>query len=94
MLVKCNSATDILTNVTNWSRKGGRRRMMLVLTCFTCLRVFQIMSTTMMVMMVKMVMMVMMVVVVNVFQILRKPNLDSFSRRGLIRSDKANFLSF
>ena len=53
-------------------------------------RVFQIMSAMMMVMMV----MTVMVVVVNVFQILRKPNLDSFSRRGLIRSDKANFLSF
>ena len=53
-------------------------------------RVFQIMSTMMMVMMV----MTVMVVVVHVFQILRKPNLDSFSRRGLIRSDKASFLSF
>ena len=50
-------------------------------------RVFQIMSTMMMAMIV-------MTVMVNVFQILRKPNLDSFSRRGLIRSDKANFLSF
>ena len=56
-------------------------------------RVFQIMSAMVMVMMV-MTVMVVVVVVVNVSQILRKPNLDSFSRRGLIRSDKANFLSF